>query len=728
MMSHHTPTPAPTPIKDSATHHSKKLPLIVDIAIDNNGKQLYQVHESSKSVRREMPRSTNFSNTGIHIDDGSIFVKQEEKTPIRRVLGTLSPSTLNQKKGSEDEYDEPELATRKDSSGDYTSADEAGPNLFSNFDQDDFSQQPINSGYSRQLPAAKGTSDNDIWSEDVEQAFEEVLSIIPKNGLNKIKISGRSCGRNELISDYIYTKTGKFRTRKQVSSHIQVIKNLGQKLDIIRLINEGPSFENEEAQAECNKKFEEIFSKINMNKSLGLNDNVPVTGLKRKSTPSYVPNSNSQLAAKRIRRKPSKANPFSSLQISFQGFFMSIDDSFSSTPNPFILTVQDSNHEVKKLVIKENANITSRFPGLDDFQNCNNIPIIHNMVKIHFTNFTQNYSVDDGLRSNFSLRWDDLEESSRQYSSFTCIYSFGKEVLKFTEEGFKFNENRTFLVKFWKFFLSKLVGKEEKEANLAFKGMTIKQIIFQNENIDLDPAEALEPTNVVPKSKIKLVLLWEFAKVMDFKDAATTTSKLILPSKILASNENIVPQMVDYPQGPSVFPDSTAITAATISATPNMPYQTQSTYLGTSQLNHEAVQAVPVMQTPGSVETSWAKPQVSAQMKFQNLQQAHLQPTQLSPQQQRLQQQQFTQFTFQTPVSSMLPQQPFASHQVLNQVSQQSQQQVAGQQSLMNSNIQFQVQGNHGAANIDLGMIPTTVAPESHDYSLQPAYSEGYYQ
>ena len=72
-------------------------------------------------------------------------------------------------------------------------------------------------------------SSTDIWSDDVEMAFEEILAIIPKKSSNKIKISGRSCGRNELVSDHILNKTGKFRSRKQVSSHIQVIKNLARK-------------------------------------------------------------------------------------------------------------------------------------------------------------------------------------------------------------------------------------------------------------------------------------------------------------------------------------------------------------------------------------------------------------------------------------------------------------------------------------------------------------------
>lgn len=49
---------------------------------------------------------------------------------------------------------------------------------------------------------------------------------IPPMGRRKKSQRGRPHGRNELISEWIYQETGELRSRKQVSSHIQVLNTL----------------------------------------------------------------------------------------------------------------------------------------------------------------------------------------------------------------------------------------------------------------------------------------------------------------------------------------------------------------------------------------------------------------------------------------------------------------------------------------------------------------------
>ncbi|KAI8451556.1 TEA/ATTS domain family-domain-containing protein [Phakopsora pachyrhizi] len=73
------------------------------------------------------------------------------------------------------------------------------------------------------------SKERNVWTTETLCAFDEAIRTIPRLGRTKLLAltpEGRKpFGRNELIADYIYRRTGIERDRKQVSSHIQVIKN-----------------------------------------------------------------------------------------------------------------------------------------------------------------------------------------------------------------------------------------------------------------------------------------------------------------------------------------------------------------------------------------------------------------------------------------------------------------------------------------------------------------------
>lgn len=113
----------------------------------------------------------------------------------------------------------------------------------------------------------------DKWPSKMENAFVAALRLIIKNGTSKFKILEKNYGRNELISLFVQYHTGEIRTKKQISSHIQVWKkSISNKIssnfkvnsldeEILQLIEDGAPQTNESIKLfySC---FEEIVSAL----------------------------------------------------------------------------------------------------------------------------------------------------------------------------------------------------------------------------------------------------------------------------------------------------------------------------------------------------------------------------------------------------------------------------------------------------------------------------------
>lgn len=76
-------------------------------------------------------------------------------------------------------------------------------------------------------PSVTSQQVSTVWPDHVEAAFIEGLNIYPveRYGGRRGRHEGGKVSRNELISAHIFETTGEIRTKKQISSHIQLLKN-----------------------------------------------------------------------------------------------------------------------------------------------------------------------------------------------------------------------------------------------------------------------------------------------------------------------------------------------------------------------------------------------------------------------------------------------------------------------------------------------------------------------
>jgi hypothetical protein len=87
-------------------------------------------------------------------------------------------------------------------------------------------QHPRYREYRERPRCDTGKDGKPVWDDRIEEAFQNALANIEPMGRRKKSQRGRPHGRNELISEWIMQETGEYRSRKQVSSHIQVLNEI----------------------------------------------------------------------------------------------------------------------------------------------------------------------------------------------------------------------------------------------------------------------------------------------------------------------------------------------------------------------------------------------------------------------------------------------------------------------------------------------------------------------
>ncbi|KAH0376248.1 hypothetical protein KCU92_g9874, partial [Aureobasidium melanogenum] len=129
----------------------------------------------------------------------------------------------------------------------------------------------------RQPKEKKGNKEDAKWPDHIEDAFIVALCRHPPCGRKKSKAPGeqhnddaKAMGRNELIADYIFRNTGDVRTRKQVSSHIQVLKPFVQNEAIIMRFLATPG-EKESAATKAARKRASVYNPDTQSRMSSLN-------------------------------------------------------------------------------------------------------------------------------------------------------------------------------------------------------------------------------------------------------------------------------------------------------------------------------------------------------------------------------------------------------------------------------------------------------------------------
>nr|POE79787.1 conidiophore development regulator abaa [Quercus suber] len=161
----------------------------------------------------------NIAQTGSGCNFGAGLVNNTSTECDRRPF-TSQPKTWSSKQSScKFEKDHLNLATPTRESEQETQAIRTAKNLLRRFKA---SEQYMKYRNRQQKENRQGQEQK--WPDHLEEAFFRALVKYPPMGRRMLLHNGKQRGRNELIADEISQLTGEERSRKQISSHIQVLK------------------------------------------------------------------------------------------------------------------------------------------------------------------------------------------------------------------------------------------------------------------------------------------------------------------------------------------------------------------------------------------------------------------------------------------------------------------------------------------------------------------------
>lgn len=410
-----------------------------------------------------------------------------------------------------------------------------------------------------------------IWSPDVEKAFMEALKRIPHVGRRKITVQGRPCGRNELISEYILRKTGKVRTRKQVSSHIQVLKHLlRDDAEFMELVIEKP-IEKSKSSGSNNEiikmNLEDLFDDT-LHKST---DSDAATSTNFSLDPN-TPSAPKKLSAEGESDTPENSNIFrrDSLKHSTSqehdlrpvvfAMYQYLPESPPKIGQFFTQLIRPQLESPFKP--KQAAKLLSRFPTVSqDLVSTypSKVPVIYGkswfdlpigVPLMEGCLFKSNIEFLAHVDQKFGRSPDSKTLASpgmnrtHRWDCITKVYTLGNEVLSLIEpvravSNFDKPTETLYLPfanDFWAAFIAGITGKSgaksQKDASKAVNAITmVQELHCHTEYISQGSSEEImAPQNLSPKT-LYAVLVWEFEMAADSFSARTVLRKINVPRK-----------------------------------------------------------------------------------------------------------------------------------------------------------------------------------------------------